>query len=45
MFENHSNDSRYTGPLKTSQTVSARFGTGGNNQPLVLNDQGGDEWT
>ena len=36
MYENHGQDSRYTGPLKASQTVSSTFGTGGNNQPLVL---------
>lgn len=36
VFENHSQDSRYNGPLKTTQTVTARYGTGGNNQPLVM---------
>lgn len=36
MFENHSQDSRYTGPLEVSQTVLATFGTGGNNQPFVV---------
>ncbi len=36
LFENHSQDSRYTGPLKVSQTVSATFGMGGNNQPFVV---------
>ena len=36
MFENHSQDSRYTGPLDVSQTVLATFGTGGNNQPFVV---------
>ncbi|QHQ63451.1 DNA (cytosine-5-)-methyltransferase [Anaerocolumna sedimenticola] len=36
VFENHSQDSRYVGPLKTSQTVLATFGTGGNNQPFVM---------
>ena len=36
VFENHSQDSRYTGPLDKSQTVSATYGTGGNNQPLVV---------
>lgn len=38
MFENHSQDTRYTGPLDTSQTVLATFGTGGNNQPLVVQE-------
>ena len=36
VFENHSNDSRYKGPLSTANTVTARYGTGGNNQPLVV---------
>ena len=36
VFENHSQDSRFTGPLDKSQTVLATFGTGGNNQPLVM---------
>lgn len=36
VFENHSQDSRYVGPLKTAQTVLATFGTGGNNQPFVM---------
>ena len=36
MFENHSQDSRYTGPLEVSQTILSTFGTGGNNQPFVV---------
>lgn len=36
MFENHSQDSRYTGPLDVSQTILSTFGTGGNNQPFVV---------
>lgn len=36
VFENHSNDCRYTGPLDVCQTLSSRLGTGGNNQPLVV---------
>lgn len=36
VFENHSQDCRYTGPQDTAQTVLATFGTGGNNQPFVL---------
>ena len=36
VFENHSQDSRYTGPLDTAQTVLSTFGTGGNNQPFVV---------
>jgi DNA (cytosine-5)-methyltransferase 1 len=36
VFENHGIDARYTGPLKKAPTVTARFGTGGNNVPLTL---------
>lgn len=36
MFENHSQDTRYQGPLAVAQTVSSTYGTGGNNQPFVL---------
>ena len=36
VFENHSQDSRYTGPQDTVQTILSTFGTGGNNQPFVL---------
>ena len=35
MFDNHAQDARYDGPLEESPTVMARYGTGGNNQPLV----------
>ena len=35
LFENHGIDSRYTGPHTVSPTMSARYGTGGNNVPLV----------
>lgn len=37
VFENHAQDTRITGPLDIAPTVSASYGTGGNNQPLVLN--------
>ena len=44
VFDNHAQDSRFTGPLDVSQTVSAGFGQGGNNQPLVMaTQQGGAE--
>ncbi len=36
VFENHSQDTRYTGPLEKAQTVSATYGMGGNNQPFVV---------
>ena len=39
VFENHSQDTRYTGPLETAQTVSANYGIGGNNQPFVVESQ------
>ena len=35
VYENYGIDSRYTGPLSVSPTLSARCGTGGNNIPLV----------
>ena len=35
VYENHGVDSRYTGPHKVAPTMSARYGTGGNNTPLV----------
>ena len=44
VFDNHAQDSRFTGPVAVSQTVSAGFGQGGNNQPLVMaTQQGGAE--
>ena len=36
VFENHSQDTRYKGPLAVAQTVSSTYGMGGNNQPFVL---------
>ena len=38
LFENHGIDSRYTGPHKVSPTMSARYGTGGNNVPLIAQE-------
>lgn len=38
LFENHGIDARYTGPHAVAPTVSARYGTGGNNQPLVTQE-------
>ena len=37
VFENHGIDARYTGPHSVSPTITARFGTGGNNTPIVSN--------
>ena len=39
VFENHGIDTRYRGPLPVAPTLSARAGTGGNNLPLVANDE------
>lgn len=36
MYENHSQDTRYKGPLDTAPTVNATYGMGGNNQPFVV---------
>ena len=36
VYENHSQDARYTGPLDTAPTISFTYGTGGNNQPFVV---------
>ena len=38
IFENHGIDARYTGPHEVSPTMSARYGTGGNNTPLVARE-------
>ena len=38
VFENHSQDTRFKGPLETAQTVLATYGTGGNDQPFVVED-------
>ena len=35
LFENHSQDSRYRGPLDVCPMLPAQLGTGGNNQPIV----------
>ena len=36
VYENHSQDTRYTGPLETAPTVNATYGMGGNNQSFVV---------
>ena len=38
VYENHSQDTRYTGPLEVAPTVSSTYGMGGNNQPFVVED-------
>ena len=39
VFENHSQDTRYKGPLEVAQTVSATYGMGDNNQPFVVEEK------
>lgn len=39
VFENHSQDLRFRGPLNISPTVSSTYGTGGNNQPFIVNSK------
>ena len=39
VYENHSQDPRYTGPIDTAPTVSATYGMGGNNQPFVVSEE------
>ncbi len=35
MYENHAKDARYTGPLEVAPTISAIYGSGGNNTAFV----------
>ena len=39
VYENHGIDARYTGPHQVAPTMSARYGTGGNNVPLVEQEE------
>lgn len=39
LFENHSQDARYTGPLEVSPMLPAHLGTGGNNTPYVVENE------
>ena len=36
VFDNHGKDTRFTGPIDVAPTISATYGTGGNNQPFVV---------
>ena len=36
VFDNHGKDTRFTGPIDIAPTISATYGTGGNNQPFVV---------
>jgi len=40
VFENHSQDTRFSGPVEVAPTVSRQYGTGGNNQPFVVKPYG-----
>lgn len=39
VYESHGIDGRYTGPHDVAPTMSARYGTGGNNIPLVQQEE------
>ena len=39
LYENHGIDARYTGPREVAPTMSARYGTGGNNLPLIAHEE------
>ena len=39
VFDTHGQDSRFQGPVKTAQTVTAAFGMGGGNAPLIVGEQ------
>ncbi|HBN5038690.1 TPA: DNA cytosine methyltransferase [Listeria innocua] len=36
VFDNHGKDTRFSGPIDVAPTISATYGTGGNNQPFVV---------
>ncbi|MDL2293829.1 hypothetical protein LJC60_04275 [Ruminococcaceae bacterium OttesenSCG-928-D13] len=36
LFDGHGQDARYNGPLSVAPTISAAYGEGGGNIPLVL---------
>lgn len=38
LFDWHSQDSRATGPLDVANTVTAQYGTGGGNAPMVVHE-------
>lgn len=42
LFENHSQDLRYKGPLDIAPTILSTYGTGGNNQPFVVHSKNYD---
>ncbi len=40
VFSNHSQDTRFKGPIDVAETISATYGMGGNNQPFVVESAG-----
>ena len=36
VFSNHGQDCRYNGPIEVTEPVTATYGMGGNNQPLIV---------
>ena len=40
VFSNHGQDTRFKGPVDVAETISASYGTGGNNQPYVVESAG-----
>lgn len=40
VFSNHGQDTRFKGPIDVAETISASYGTGGNNQPYVVESAG-----
>ena len=40
LFENHSQDTRFKGPLKVCPMLPAQLGTGGNNTPFIVENVG-----
>ncbi len=40
VFSNHGHDTRFKGPVDVAETISASYGTGGNNQPFVVESAG-----
>jgi DNA (cytosine-5)-methyltransferase 1 len=40
VFSNHGQDTRFKGPVDVAETISASYGTGGNNQPFIVESAG-----
>lgn len=38
LFENHNQDVRFNGPLEVAPTIASTYGTGGNNQPFIIDE-------